>query len=116
VHQALWKKRPGKLSKIIILLYDSTSPHIADLMKAALATVGWEIMNHPPYSPDLAPSHIHLFGSVKVHLGGQKFKTDNKLKCCALNWLHSLDKTLHAAGISNLQDDGKMCWCKGRIC
>jgi hypothetical protein len=26
---------------------------------------GWEILEHPPYSPDLAPSEFHLFPNVK---------------------------------------------------
>jgi histone-lysine N-methyltransferase SETMAR len=37
-------------------------------MEAKL-TMGWEIMNHPHYSPDLAPTDFHLFGSMKVQLG-----------------------------------------------
>jgi histone-lysine N-methyltransferase SETMAR len=56
VRQAIQKKRSGKPSKITILLHDSAPPHTADLMKATLATMGWEIMNHPPHIPDLAPS------------------------------------------------------------
>jgi hypothetical protein len=35
-----------------------------------------------------------------VHLG-QKFQTD-ELECYVLNWLHSQNKTLYAAGIINL--------------
>jgi hypothetical protein len=66
------------------------------------ATVGWEIINQPLYSTDLTPSDFHLFGLVKLHLGGQKFQTDDELKCSVLNWLCSQDKTLYAAGISNL--------------
>jgi histone-lysine N-methyltransferase SETMAR len=64
------KKRPGKMSKII-LLHDNSHPHLANLTKAAVVTVDWEIMNHSPYSPDLALSDLHLFGPVKVHLGKQ---------------------------------------------
>lgn len=41
---------------------------MANLTKAAGATVAWEIMNHPPYSPDLDPSDLHLFGPMKVHV------------------------------------------------
>jgi transposase len=70
----IWKKRPGQLSNKIIVLHDNTCPHMAKLMKMTLETIGWEIMTHPPYSPDLAPSE-----PMKVHLG-QKFQTDDKLK------------------------------------
>ncbi len=33
-------------------------------------------MEHLPYSPDLAPSNFHIFGLLKHHLGGMRFKTD----------------------------------------
>jgi histone-lysine N-methyltransferase SETMAR len=64
--------------------------------------LGWEILNHPPYSLDLTRSDYHLFGPMKDHLGGQKFKTDNKLKRGVLNWLCSQPTFFYAAGISAL--------------
>jgi hypothetical protein len=57
VHKAVQKIKPGKLSKKIILLHDNTCLHLAD-WTMTLATVGWEIMNHPPFSSDIAPSDI----------------------------------------------------------
>jgi hypothetical protein len=50
-----------------------------------------------------------LFGPVKVYLGGQKFKTDDDLKCDIVNWLCSQDKTVYAAGISSLPGRWKKC-------
>jgi hypothetical protein len=47
VHEVIQKRTPGKLSKIIILPHDNAHPHTADLIKATLAVMGWEIMNHP---------------------------------------------------------------------
>jgi hypothetical protein len=46
VHQAIQKKRPGKLAKKIILLHDNVRVYTANLMKKILATIGWEIVNH----------------------------------------------------------------------
>jgi hypothetical protein len=91
VHQVIQKKRPGKLSKII-LLHDKTRPHMANLMRATLPIIGWEVMNHSPYSPDLAPGDFHFFGPMKDHLG-QKFQTEDELRRGVLNWLCSQDKT-----------------------
>jgi histone-lysine N-methyltransferase SETMAR len=31
----------------------------------ALEKTGWEMLQHPPYSPDLAPSSFHLFWLLK---------------------------------------------------
>jgi histone-lysine N-methyltransferase SETMAR len=33
----------------------------------------WEVLDHPPYSPDLAPSDFYLFGPLKHHLSGNIF-------------------------------------------
>jgi histone-lysine N-methyltransferase SETMAR len=112
MHKAIRKKRHGKMSKII-LLRDNSCPHMANLTKLTLATMGWEIMTHPPQSRDLVPSDCHLVGPMKIHLGGQNFQTDDELGCSALNWLHSHDKTFYATGSVTCQDDGKICKCKG---
>jgi hypothetical protein len=42
--------------------------------------MGWTVPPHPAYSPDLAPSHYHLFGPVKHALCGCHFEDNNKLK------------------------------------
>jgi hypothetical protein len=87
MHQVNWKRRPGELLKIIILLHENACPHMANLTKAALASVRWEIQNYPPYSPDLIPSDFHVFGPMKMHLG-QKFQS-GELERNVLNWLRS---------------------------
>jgi hypothetical protein len=61
VQQEIWKKRPMKLTKKIALLYDNACPHMANLSRATLATMGSEIMTQPPYSLDLAPIDFQLF-------------------------------------------------------
>jgi hypothetical protein len=48
VHQAIRKKRRGKLSKKIIALHDNARPRTVDLTKATFATVG--LGNHEPPS------------------------------------------------------------------
>jgi hypothetical protein len=62
---------------------------MAVLTKVILATMGSEIVNHPPYSPDLATNDLYLFRPMKVLLGGQKLETDDELKYSAMNWLCS---------------------------
>jgi histone-lysine N-methyltransferase SETMAR len=37
-------------------------------------------MEHPPYSPDLAPSDFHLFGPLKHHLSGESFPDDDAVE------------------------------------
>jgi len=38
------------------------------------------MLQHLPYSPDLAPSIFHLFGPLSESLGDMKFKNDDVLQ------------------------------------
>jgi histone-lysine N-methyltransferase SETMAR len=53
------------------------------MTKAAIQELDWEILPHPPYSPDLAPSDYHLFRSLFNILHGASFNNDAELQ----NWL-----------------------------
>jgi hypothetical protein len=92
VQQEIRKKIPGKLSKKTILLHDNTYSHMAKLMTAMLATMGWKITNRPPYSSDIAPSNFNLSGPMNINLG-QNFPDDDELKCSILKWLCYAIKT-----------------------
>jgi len=56
----LKEERRGKVTKGILFLHDNAPAH------RALATyLGFQCLDHPPYSPDLAPSDYHLFPGLK---------------------------------------------------
>ena len=40
----------------VILLHDNARPHIAKVVKKYLETLKWDVLPHPLYSPDIAPS------------------------------------------------------------
>jgi len=74
----LKKKRRGKVTKGVLFLYDNASAHQALATQKKLAYLGFQCLDHPPYSPDLALSDYHLFPGLKtidsspvfVRLGG----------------------------------------------
>ena len=64
----------------VILLHDNARPHSAKLTLETIKKEGWEILPHPPYSPDLAPSDFFLFGPLKETLRGVKFNSNEEVK------------------------------------
>ena len=53
------------------------------MTRQKLRELGWEVLLHPPYSPDLAPSDYHLFLSMANELGSRKLATRESCE----NWL-----------------------------
>jgi hypothetical protein len=49
-----------------------------------------ELFDHPPYSPELAPSDFHLFRELKAWLGGQRFAANDELQDAVKTYLSSL--------------------------
>jgi hypothetical protein len=60
----------------------------------------WEVLEHPSYSPDLAPSDFHLFGPLKHHLSAEHFSDDE-----------AVEKKVTAC-----ETMGQVPQCTGRLC
>jgi len=78
LRQAIQTLRPTKTE--VHLLHDNARPHIAKLVKEKLETFGWNIIPHPPYSPDIASTDFHLFRSLRHFLNGKEFENDEEVK------------------------------------
>ena len=93
--------------KAIIFHHDNARPHVDILVKKYLENSGWEVLPHPPYSPDLAPSKYHLFRSMQNLLTEIRFTSEQGIQ----NWLDSFlaAKLILSFGMgsTNCQKDGK---------
>jgi histone-lysine N-methyltransferase SETMAR len=87
LEEAIQQKRPGRRHGVI-LQHDNGRAHTANMTKAAIQELDWEILPHPSYSPDLAPSDYHLFRSLFNNLPGVSFNNDTELQ----NWLDDFFK------------------------
>ena len=72
--RALRQKRPeyAKRHDKVIFQHDNTRPHVEKLVKETLESLGWEVLPHPQYSPDVAPSDYYFF---PVHAVSPFWKT-----------------------------------------
>jgi hypothetical protein len=56
--------------KSVCLLHDNAHPHTIAMTTGTSEEMHWEVLPHPVYSTDLAPSDFHLFGSLKGAIEG----------------------------------------------
>ncbi|UYV64977.1 hypothetical protein LAZ67_3002631 [Cordylochernes scorpioides] len=63
--------------------------HVAQVVKAAFQELEWEVLQHPPYSTDIAPTDYHLFRSMSNHMRGTTFDDEEGLK----SWLNNFFDT-----------------------
>jgi len=90
------------LSRGVIILQDNARPHTSNVAMAAIRECGFELIPHPAYSPDLAPSDYYLFGSLKNFLRGQIFNNDNEIKSAIEGWFQEKTSDFFLAGIEQL--------------
>lgn len=102
---ALEEKRPGLINRhAIVFHHDNARPHTAIRTRQKLLELGWEVLPHPPYSPDLAPSDFHLFRSLDTSLRGKKFQNDTEVKNHLDRFFREKPKEFYTRGIMKLID------------
>lgn len=100
VHQKLLQTHPALVNrKGVVLLQDNARPHTASMTRATLKDVGWEILPHPPYSPDISPCDYYLFLSLSNFLASKRFSTDDELKTAIASFFDSKDQAFYLHGM-----------------
>jgi len=67
-----------------ILLHDNAWPHVAKVKKY-LEMLKWDVLPHPPYSPDIVPFAYWLFRSMQHDLASHRFTSFAEIE----NWLQN---------------------------
>lgn len=69
----------GRTRDKVYLLHDNARPHVAKKTKEQLESLGWEMLPHPPYSPDISPTDYCLFRSMQHFLEGKHYKNNQEI-------------------------------------
>jgi hypothetical protein len=83
-------------------LYDNARPHTAAHTLKPLKQLKREAMEHPAYSPDLAPADFHLLGPLKEALRRKRFSCNDYVKEAVHQWLRAQPNTFFSDGIKKL--------------
>jgi histone-lysine N-methyltransferase SETMAR len=75
----LKEKSRGKFTKVLLFLHDNAPAHLELATQKTLAYLGLQLLDHPPYSPDLATSDYRLLPGLKKEFKGRHFSSDNEV-------------------------------------
>ncbi|GBP26648.1 Histone-lysine N-methyltransferase SETMAR [Eumeta japonica] len=103
------QKRRGKLSRGVLFLQDNAYVHTARVSRQALKDTGFSEIDHPPYSPDLAPSDYFLFSNLKKELRGHRFVDDNQMKMAVESHFDCKEKEYFLGGLNALYTRCEKC-------
>ncbi|CAH2004434.1 unnamed protein product [Acanthoscelides obtectus] len=73
--------RKNNPERRIILHQDNASSHTAQKTRQYLTEQNLELLDHPPYSPDLNPNDIITFPKIKNRLRSQRFQSPEEAWC-----------------------------------
>ena len=107
LNETLVNNRPALVNrKGVILQHDNAKPHVSIETQQKIRELGWEVLPHPPYSPDIAPSDYHLFGSLSHHLSGKEFENEEAVKQDISGFIASKSTEFLSAGSKCWSTDG----------
>jgi histone-lysine N-methyltransferase SETMAR len=74
-----------------------------------LRDLNYELLEHPPYSSDLAPSDFCLFPKPKLFLAGQRFSSNQEAIAAVEGYFADLTKNHFRDGIMALEHRWNKC-------
>jgi histone-lysine N-methyltransferase SETMAR len=110
LRDAIRRKPPGQLTTGVLLHDDNARPHTARATQERIQELEWDLLELPPYSPDLAPSDFYLFGPLKNHLCCKSFPYNEEVETKVQKWLRQQSKHFYAAGCDALMGQMYQCW------
>lgn len=111
LNDALLEKRPAWVTRHekVIFQHDNAPAHKPKPARDTIAALHWDVLPHPLYSPDLAPSDFHLFASMGHALAEQHFGSYEEVEKWLDEWFASKTKSFYWQGIHNLAERWQKC-------
>lgn len=105
LNDSLQQKRPKLVNRGGVVFHqDNAKPHTSLKTRQKLLELGWDLLPHPPYSPDMAPSDYYLFRSLQNSLAGKTFTSDDSIKTYLEAFFAEKDQKFYEKGIMILTE------------
>ena len=89
------KKWPHMQKKKVLFHQDNAPCHKFMKWMVKLNELSFELLPHPPYSPDLGPSNYWLFADSKKMLQGKRFCSNEEVIAETETYFESKDESLY---------------------
>ena len=103
------EKRRGKLSKGVLLQQDNARVHTCKVAMDAVERKRYELIPHPGYSPDLAPSDFFLSPNLKKYIRGLHFRSDEEVVTAVEEWVNGKEPDFFSSGLMALEHHWSKC-------
>lgn len=83
-------------------MYSVAAGNVLYMVKREYVHCLWEIFEHSPYSPNIAPRDCHLFLHLQELLAVQSLMSGQETEHVVQDWLQGLTATFFDEGIQKL--------------
>ena len=97
------KTRPHMQKKMVSLHEDNTPRHKSMKTMVKLNELSFELLPHPSYSPDLAPSDYWLFADLKQMIQEKRFGFNEEVITETEAYFETKDESFYKKGIGKLE-------------
>jgi histone-lysine N-methyltransferase SETMAR len=106
----LKEKCRGKFTKGVLFLHENAQAHRALATQKKLNYLGFQTLDHPPYSTDLAPTVYHLLPGLKKTIESSPFPSDAEVIAAVETWLDGQPSDLFfLSDLEELEQQAKKC-------
>ncbi|GFU19514.1 histone-lysine N-methyltransferase SETMAR [Trichonephila clavipes] len=99
---AMDQKWPELANRRGVFHQDNAMAHTSVVSHQKLWELGWEVLMHPPYSPDLALSNYHLYLALQKFLSDKKLGSREKCENILLEGFANKSQDFYERGIIKL--------------
>ena len=107
--EKIQEKRPGLLKTKILFHQDNAPCHKSVISMSKIYELGYQLLPHAPYSPDLAPSDFCLFPNKKKNYAGHKYATNSEAIEATNGYFERLEESAYRNAIKALEHRWTKC-------
>ena len=107
--------RRGKLSKGVLPQPDNSRDPTCKVAMDAVERNGYELIPHPAYSPDRAPSNFFLFPKLKKDICGLHFRSDEEVVTAVEELANGKDPDFFSSRLMALEHRWSVHYTRGQL-